>query len=90
MNPGDFCIARKNHLVRYTKYKENDLFEKIIIILDEPFLKKFQERHPVDVPVFSNDNSFLFVEETKFIQSFVHSLEPCYTGDLQTKKRLLT
>ncbi|RCR67896.1 AraC family transcriptional regulator [Larkinella punicea] len=83
MNPGDAVIARKNHLVRYTKYRENDRFEKIIITLDEPFLRKFQERHPVDVPVFANDNSFLGIEATKFIQSFIYSLEPYYTGDLQ-------
>ncbi|WP_229317343.1 AraC family transcriptional regulator [Larkinella sp. C7] len=83
MNPGDAVIARKNQLVRYTKYKENDLFEKIIITLDEPFLRRFQERHPVDVPVFANDDSFLLIEKTKFIHSFVHSLEPYYTGDLQ-------
>lgn len=38
INPGDYCIARKNHLVRYTKLKdEDDAFKKIIITLDEPF-----------------------------------------------------
>lgn len=31
MQPGDYCIARKNHLVRYTKFKDDsNAFEKII------------------------------------------------------------
>ena len=45
MHPGDYCLARKNHLVRYTKFKEDGAFEKIIIILDEPFLVKFLDKY---------------------------------------------
>jgi AraC family transcriptional regulator, exoenzyme S synthesis regulatory protein ExsA len=83
MNPGDYCIARKNHLIRYTKYKEEDQFEKIIITLDEPFLKMFLERHPFEVQPSSNNDSFLFVKENKLIKSYIQSLEPYYTGELQ-------
>jgi AraC family transcriptional regulator, exoenzyme S synthesis regulatory protein ExsA len=80
MEPGDYCIARKNHLVRYTKYKQHDAFEKIIITFDEPFLRSFLQRHPAEVhPVAIND-SFLFVEENKLIANFIRSLEPYYNG----------
>lgn len=81
LKSGDYCIARKNHLVRYTKYKdEDDRFEKIIITLDEPFLKRYLEKHPLSVGTFDNDNSFLFVLEDKLIKNFIQSLEPYYIG----------
>ncbi|WP_229204030.1 helix-turn-helix domain-containing protein [Dyadobacter alkalitolerans] len=83
MVPGDYCIARKNHLVRYTKYKDKDEFEKIIITLDEPFLRKFLERHPVQAQADDNNDSFLFIQDNKLIKNYIQSLEPYYYGDLE-------
>ena len=83
MKPGDYCIARKNHLVRYTKYKEDGDFEKVIIAFDEKFLKKFLERHPYQAEPTDNDDSFLFINENKLIKNFVQSLEPYYNGTEQ-------
>ncbi|MDC8104936.1 AraC family transcriptional regulator [Chryseobacterium sp. B21-037] len=83
MRPGDYCIARKNHLVRYTKHKEDGAFEKVIIAFDEAFLKKFLERHPYSVEPTENDDSFLFIDEDKLIKNFVQSLEPYYNGTEQ-------
>lgn len=83
IKPGDYYIARKNHLIRYTKYKEDDQFEKIIITLDEAFLKKFQERHPCVASSTDNNDSFLFLKENRLFKSYVQSLEPYYKGDLQ-------
>lgn len=84
IKPGDYCIARKNHLARYTKYKDNDQFEKIIITFDEPFLRQFLKRHPYNVSESpDNGDSYLFIKENKFIKSFVLSLEPYYLGNLQ-------
>lgn len=84
MKPGDYCIARKNHLVRYTKFKdEHNAFEKIIITLDEPFLQDFRKRHPVQEGVFGNDHAFLFLTEDKMIRNYVQSLEPYYRGTNQ-------
>ncbi|WP_034752496.1 helix-turn-helix domain-containing protein [Chryseobacterium daeguense] len=83
MKPGDYCIARKNHLVRYTKYKDEGQFEKVIIAFDESFLKKFLERHPYHAEPTDNDDSFLFINEDKLIKNFVQSLEPYYNGTEQ-------
>ena len=83
MKPGDYCIARKNHLVRYTKYKEDGDFEKGIIAFDERFLKKFLERHPYQAEPTENNDSFLFINENKLIKNFVQSLEPYYNGTEQ-------
>ncbi|WP_264537410.1 helix-turn-helix domain-containing protein [Flavobacterium sp. N1736] len=80
MKEGDYCVARKNHLIRYTKHKEDGMFEKVIIIFDEPFLKKFLERHSYSTSVFGSDDAFLFVKEDKLIHNFVQSLEPYYNG----------
>jgi len=84
MNPGDYCIARKNHLVRYTKYRDqHDAFEKIIITLDEIFLKNFLYKHPTSVEKSENDHSFLFIEEDLLIKNFIQSLAPYYQGGQQ-------
>jgi AraC family transcriptional regulator, exoenzyme S synthesis regulatory protein ExsA len=80
MNPGDYCIARKNHLVRYTKYKDDGKFEKVIITFDEPFLRKFLERHPYVAEATDYNDSFLFIKEDILVKNFVHSLEPYYNG----------
>ncbi|WP_312393031.1 AraC family transcriptional regulator [Chryseobacterium sp.] len=83
MKQGDYCIARKNHLVRYSKYKEDGQFEKVIIAFDEAFLKKFLERHPYQAEATDNDDSFLFLKDDKFIKSYINSLEPYYDGKEQ-------
>ena len=83
MHPGDYCIARKNHLVRYTKFKDDGAFEKIIITLDEAFLRHFINRHPLKITTTSNNDAFLLVPENKLIKNYIQSLEPYYTGDLK-------
>ncbi|MBO9204477.1 helix-turn-helix transcriptional regulator [Niastella sp. MAH-29] len=79
-NPGDAIIARKNHLIRYTKNKVDNEFHKIVIALDEPFLRSFLEKHPYRPGVFDNDDSILLVETNALVRNFVNSLEPYYKG----------
>jgi len=45
LKSGECCIARKNRLGRFNKIKVNDELEKVIIALDEKFLRSFQEKH---------------------------------------------
>ena len=82
MQPGDYCLARKNHLVRYTKFKEDGAFEKIIITLDESFLLRFLNHHAYAVQATKNQDAFLFVPENTLVKNFIQSLEPYYKGDL--------
>ncbi|GGH73749.1 hypothetical protein GCM10011379_35610 [Filimonas zeae] len=83
VQPGNFVIARKHQLVRYIKYREDDAFEKVVIALDEAFLKQFQKRHPEwnkeQEAAAGNDAAFLFVQKNKWLESFITSLEP-YLG----------
>ena len=83
MAQGDYCIARKNHLVRYTKHKENGLFEKIIIVFDEVFLMRFLERHPQVLGDNPNKDSFLLLKEDGLLKNYISSLEPYYNGSEQ-------
>lgn len=83
IRPGDYCLVRKNHLVRYTKQPKEGVFEKIIFALDEPFLKRFQERHAVAPGPATHGGAFQFMEETPMIRHFIQSLEPYYHGDLR-------
>ena len=83
INPGDCYLARKNHLVRYTKFKDSGVFEKIIITLDEPFLKLFLDRHPQLIHSSKNQDAFVTVPGNKLVNNFIQSLEPYYTGDMQ-------
>lgn len=81
--PGDYCLARKNYLVRYTKFKDEGAFEKIIITLDEPFLRNFLEKHAYAVHTSKSQDAYLTIPENKLLRNFIQSLEPYYSGDLQ-------
>ncbi len=83
MQPGNAVIARKNQLMRYTKFKDGDEFKKIIITLDEPFLKLFLERHPYTVGPPATHDAFLHVQDTRLLGAYIQSLEPYYAGGLQ-------
>lgn len=86
MKPGDFSIARKNYPIRYTKHPEGDSFEKIIITLDEPFLRRFLDRHSYPIQPVQSDDAFLFVEDKGRIHSFIQSLAPYYNGGEQIEE----
>lgn len=79
LQEGDYYIARKNHLIRYTKHKVNGQFEKIIINFDEFFLKQFLSKHSFSISTFHSDDSFLSVKENVLIQNFIKSLAPYYS-----------
>lgn len=83
IKPGDYYLANKNHLVRYTKFKDDGAFEKIIITLDESFLKQFFERHSYPLHTAKNQDAFLSIPENNLVKNYIQSLEPYYTGDLQ-------
>ncbi|MBX3241203.1 MAG: helix-turn-helix transcriptional regulator [Chitinophagaceae bacterium] len=75
LHPGHACIARKNHLARYTKTKQDDTFEKTVVVFDESFLKKYQARHKItrQNPVASR--AFLPVAGGKQLDEYIRSLQ---------------
>ncbi|MFC3559097.1 helix-turn-helix domain-containing protein [Pedobacter jamesrossensis] len=90
INPGDCYLARKNHLVRYTKLKDNGSFEKIIITFDEPFLQEFFQRHAYRVQAPNKQDAYLSIEQNKLIKNYIQSLAPYYSGDQKLDETFAT
>jgi hypothetical protein len=79
LKSGEYCLVRKNRLARYNKEKENNEFEKVVIILDEKFLKNFQEEHRTTVMKFVSAEAFLPIRQNELIPNFIRSLMPYYS-----------
>ncbi|WP_416440574.1 helix-turn-helix domain-containing protein [Leeuwenhoekiella sp. A16] len=78
LKSGEYCLVRKNHLARYNKERENDQFEKVVIIFDELFLRKFQKKHDIVSTKFNAAEAFLTLNENALIPNFITSLMPYY------------
>lgn len=78
LNVGNACLVRKNKLARYSKQKENNAFEKIIIIFDEKFLKEFQKKHTITYHTFKGNEAFISLKMDEILESFILSLNPYY------------
>lgn len=78
LQAGECCLARKNRLARYNKQKENNEFEKVVIVFDEIFLKKFQERHKTIAAMFKPAEAFVRLQRNGLISDFIRSLTPYY------------
>ncbi|MFD2037501.1 helix-turn-helix domain-containing protein [Belliella marina] len=74
----EYCLFFKNHLARYNKEKTENEFEKVVIIFDEAFLKKFQEKHRPTVIKFKSEKAFLKLDKREWLPNFIQSLVPYY------------
>jgi len=80
LSPGEYCIVCKNHLARYNKQKEDGVFEKVVIMLDEAFLKNYQERYRIQAAKSGVTNAFFMLNKNELIPAFIQSLMPYYAG----------
>jgi AraC-like DNA-binding protein len=78
LRAGECCLVRKNHLARYNKQKENDEFEKVIVMFDEPFLKQFQQKHKTKVGEAASNDAFVRIKKNELIGNFLQSLKLYY------------
>ena len=78
--PGEYCIVRKNHLARYNKERENGEFEKVVVTLDEAFLKKFLQQHPLTPDRYHSKSAFFLLKKSELLPHFIHSLAPYYNN----------
>jgi len=78
LNAGEYCLVRKNHLARYNKEKINGEFEKVVIILDEAFLRKVQGSYQPDPSATKSQNAFIGLQHDDRIPDFIDSLMPYY------------
>lgn len=74
LHSGEYCIARKNRLVRYNKELENGQIEKVILMLDEAFLKRFKQRHGTTSSGHVPGDTFVRLRPDERITPFVADL----------------
>lgn len=79
LNAGEYCLVRKNHLARYNKEKVNDEFEKVVVILDEAFLRK-QGKSVMDTTT-KPEAAFMPLKLER-IPDFIDSLMPHYNQSM--------
>lgn len=78
LNAGEYCLVRKNHLARYNKEKVNGEFEKVVIILDEAFLRKYQNDYQPERGEAKAETAFIALRYETAIPDFIDSLAPYY------------
>lgn len=78
LNPGEYYLFRKNRLLRYNKEKGDTQWDKVILRLEEPFLKKFQEKHQVKATKFKSADAYIKLKTSTLMPDFIHSLKPYY------------
>lgn len=89
LRPGEYGIIRKNRLGRYNRAKENIKPEKVTLVLDEGFLRTFQEkRKPVASP-FDLTDAFIHLDHNELIPNFIQSLTPYYNERHEIDKAIL-
>jgi AraC-like DNA-binding protein len=81
ISPGDYYLARKNHLVRYIKHKDRGEFKKVVISLDEAFLKTFAGRHPQTIQPSTDTHGFIQLPPDTLLNNYIQSLAPYYNRD---------
>ena len=80
LKKGESCIAIKNHLARYNKQTVDGEYQKVVVIFDEAFLKKFYQKYQPDIGKSITDKAFIPMKQSEKIQNFVQSLIPTYKG----------
>ena len=76
LKAGEYCLVRKNQLVRYEKEKGKPEFGRVVICFEESFLKAFQEKHKISLSQISFADAFVTIPENKLILDFICSLKP--------------
>ncbi|MBS1606964.1 MAG: helix-turn-helix transcriptional regulator [Bacteroidetes bacterium] len=78
LRSGGYALFRKNRLIRFKKEKENGELEKVFVFFDEPFLKRFQQKHATHLTGFASTETLIRIPEHELIPNFVRSLMPYY------------
>ncbi len=80
LRSGQSCIARKNRLGRYYKMREDGQLEKVILSLDEAFLKRFQNKHKTTTTTnFNSIETCIPVSKNILLSAYIESLQPYYS-----------
>ncbi|HEY9049382.1 MAG TPA: AraC family transcriptional regulator [Ohtaekwangia sp.] len=75
---GDYGIARRNHLAKYTKQPDNGVFKKIYILFEQEFLKEFNDRYKFKVENKKTVGGIVPLGKTVLVKNFIQSLIPYF------------
>lgn len=91
LQSGQYCIVCKNHLARYNKQEEAGGFEKVAVVFEEAFLKRFQEKYAISCGQTTEKGAFYILPAIPLIPSFLQSLLPYYQqgGRIQERYAVL-
>ncbi|MFN8347067.1 MAG: AraC family transcriptional regulator [Spirosomataceae bacterium] len=82
VKPGDCGIVRRNHLVKYNKmYDDSRHFEKVVVIFDQAFLKRFHEQYNFQADKSKLRNAVIKLKSSDLVENFIRSLTPYFTND---------
>ena len=74
---GEYCLARKNRLARYSGEKGKE-FEVVFICFEEAFIRKIGGKYKAKATGFAPSGTFIKIEPTELIPEFICSLKPYY------------
>jgi AraC-like DNA-binding protein len=76
LKPGECCMVLKNHLARYNKQKVDNQFEKVVVVFDDAFLKRFQGKNKITFgKEAATQDAFILINKNKLIPAFLSSLK---------------
>lgn len=75
---GDYGIARRNHLAKYTKQPDNGAFKKIYILFEQEFLKEFNDTYKFKVENKKIAGGIVPLSKTVLVKNFIQSLTPYF------------
>lgn len=78
LKPGDYGLARRNHLAKYTKQPDNGVFKKIYILFEQEFLKEFSSTYQFRTENKKIVNGMILLNKTDLIKNFIQSLTPYF------------
>lgn len=81
LKAGEYCIARKNNLARYSKQRSDGGFSKVVVVFDEAFLKEYQKKYKVEAGTSRLKDAFVLLRKSELVPNFVYSLAPYYHGE---------
>lgn len=87
IGPGECCIVRKNRLARYNKQKDQNEFEKVVVIFDEEFLKKYQKKYGVSATASFVSSIFIPLESVSPITDFIFKELPSQENQESAQQR---
>jgi AraC-like DNA-binding protein len=83
LQPGEYCLARKNHLARYSKQKSETGFGKVVVIFDKLFLEGFKAKYNIEASRSTKTGAFVLLKPNENVPVFLQSLLPHYRGEGQ-------